>query len=116
KLQMVLEIAQHLGHTLDLDVLLAQLLDHLLQLFPQADRGMVLLCKEGSGGPADEPILRVHTQKTRNPGGPQDFPFSRSIVRKALEEGVGLLSEDVADDSKITSSQTFITLNLRSFL
>ena len=42
KLQVVLEIAQHLGSTLELDVLLNQLLEQLFRLFSQADRGMVL--------------------------------------------------------------------------
>src|SRR5262249_3691144 len=42
KLQMVLEIAQHLGRTLEMEALLNRLLEHLLRLFPQADRGMVL--------------------------------------------------------------------------
>src|SRR5438270_8501450 len=43
KLLAVLEIARHLARTLDLDELLPKLLDHLLRLFPQADRGLVLL-------------------------------------------------------------------------
>ena len=45
KLQVVLEIAQHLGHTLEPEPLLNQLLDHLLRLFPQTDRGLIMLCK-----------------------------------------------------------------------
>ena len=43
KLQVVLEIAQHLARTLDLEELLAKLLDQLIRLFPHADRAMVLL-------------------------------------------------------------------------
>src|SRR5215470_16321365 len=38
KLQVVLEIAQTLARTLELEPLLGKLLDHLLRLFPQADR------------------------------------------------------------------------------
>src|SRR5437764_167029 len=44
-----------------------------------------------------------------------DFPFSRSLVRHALAEGVGLLSEDVGDDLKLPKTATLIALNLRSF-
>ncbi|HMP16642.1 MAG TPA: FHA domain-containing protein, partial [Gemmatales bacterium] len=46
KLQVILEIAQQLSHTLDLKVLLPQLLERLLTLFLQADRGMIILLDE----------------------------------------------------------------------
>jgi serine phosphatase RsbU (regulator of sigma subunit) len=109
KLQVVLEIAEHLGHTLEMEPLLGELLEHLLRLFPQADRGMVLLC-EGER-------LKIRAQRSRRKGNEQDdYPYSRTIVRRALEEGVGLLSEDVAGDQKLVLSATMISLNLRSFL
>jgi serine phosphatase RsbU (regulator of sigma subunit) len=107
KLQVMLEIAQSLGHTLDIDPLLGRLLEHLLRLFPQADRGMVLLCERD----------RVHVRAQRlRQGGTGDFPYSRTLVRRALDEGVALLSEDVGHDQKIVLSATMMSLNLRSFL
>ncbi len=108
KLQVVLEIAQHLGHALDEDTLLGVLLDHLLRLFPQADRGMVMLCQN------DQFIVRA--QRSRQQGSGADYPYSRTIVRKALEDGVGLLSEDVGGDPNLKLSQTIVSLQLRSFL
>ncbi|MGH7222925.1 MAG: PP2C family protein-serine/threonine phosphatase, partial [Gemmataceae bacterium] len=109
KLQVVLEIAQHLGRTLEMEPLLGRLLEHLLRLFPQADRGMVLL-REGEQ-------LKVRAQHSRHASeGQGDYPYSRTIVRRALEEGVGLLSEDVSGDAKLVLSATLISLNLRSFL
>jgi sigma-B regulation protein RsbU (phosphoserine phosphatase) len=109
KLQVVLEIAQHLGRTLEMEPLLNRLLEHLLRLFPQADRGMVLLC-EGER-------LKVRAQHSRHKSAQQgDYPYSRTIVRRALEEGVGLLSEDVGGDPNLVLSATMISLNLRSFL
>jgi serine phosphatase RsbU (regulator of sigma subunit) len=108
KLQVVLQIAQDLGHTLDLDPLLGKLLDHLLRLFPQADRGMVLLCEKDR--------LVVRAQSSRYQGDSTDYPYSRTIVRRALDEGVGLLSEDVRGDRNLVLSATLVSLNLRSFL
>jgi serine phosphatase RsbU (regulator of sigma subunit) len=108
KLQVVLEIAQHLGRTLDPEALFGQLLDHLLRLFPQADRGMVLLCED------DHFIVRAQRSRIDRDHG--DYPFSKTIVRRALEDGVGLLSEDVGDDPKLVLSATLLSLNLRSFL
>jgi len=109
KLQVVLEIAQHLGRTLEMGPLLGRLLEHLLRLFPQADRGMVLLC-EGDR-------LKVRAQHSRHKSEDQsDYPYSRTIVRRALEEGVGLLSMDVNDDPNLVLSATLVSLHLRSFL
>ena len=108
KLQVMLQIAQDLGQTLDIDPLLGRLLEHLLRLFPQADRGMVLFC-EGER-------LVVRAQRTRQLGDHADFPYSRTIVRRALDEGVGLLSEDVRGDRNLVLSATLVSLNLRSFL
>lgn len=108
KLQMVLEIAQHLGRTLDPETLYGQLLDHLLRLFPQADRGMVLFC-EGER-------FVVRSQRSRMKRTHGDYPYSKTIVRRALEDGVGLLSEDVGDDPNLVLSATLVSLNLRSFL
>jgi serine phosphatase RsbU (regulator of sigma subunit) len=109
KLQVVLEIAQHLGHTLDVDPLLGKLLDHLLRLFPQADRGMVLLCER-------DDRLVVRAQRSRRKGEQADYPYSRTIVRRALNDGAGLLSEDVGGDSNLVLSATLVSLNLHSFL
>jgi serine phosphatase RsbU (regulator of sigma subunit) len=108
KLQLVLQIAQDLGQTLDIDALLGRLLDHLLRLFPQADRGMALLCEQDR--------LVVRAQRTRQQGAAADYPYSRTLVRRALDEGVGLLSEDVHGDRNLVLSATLVSLNLRSFL
>jgi serine phosphatase RsbU (regulator of sigma subunit) len=108
KLQVVLEIAQHLGRTLETEALLGRLLDQLLRLFPQADRGLVVLC-EGDR-------LMVRAQRSRVPGEGAEFPFSRSLVRKALDQGVGLLSEDVPADTRLVLTATLASLDLRSFL
>jgi serine phosphatase RsbU (regulator of sigma subunit)/pSer/pThr/pTyr-binding forkhead associated (FHA) protein len=108
KLQVVLEIAQHLARTLELEPLLGKLLDHLFRLFPQADRGMILLEENGR--------LVVRAQRARGSSEPTDFPYSRTIVKKALDEGVGILSEDVGGDERFASTATLIRLNLRSLL
>jgi serine phosphatase RsbU (regulator of sigma subunit)/pSer/pThr/pTyr-binding forkhead associated (FHA) protein len=108
KLQVVLEIAQHLARTLETEPLLGKLLDHLFRLFPQADRGMVLLEQQGR--------LVVRAQRARGSATPTDFPYSRTIVKKALDEGISILSEDVSQDDRFSTTATLVKLNLRSLL
>src|SRR5262249_30789229 len=111
-----------LGRTLEVKPLLNKLLEQLFRLFPQADRGMVLLCE------GDQYVVRAQRVRHRRAGGPAheagaarrpppaDLAFSRSIVKRALEDGVGLLSEDVGDDANLPKTATLLALNLRSFL
>ena len=108
KLQVVLEIAQNLSRTLDLDPLLDKLLEQIMRLFPQSDRSLVILY-EGDK-------LMVRAQRSRGTRDVTAIPYSRTIVRKALEEGVGLLSDDVQQDQRFDSSDTLTYLGLHSVL
>jgi serine phosphatase RsbU (regulator of sigma subunit)/pSer/pThr/pTyr-binding forkhead associated (FHA) protein len=108
KLQVVLEIAQHLALTLDEETLLGKFLDHLMRLFPQTERAMVLRC-EGDK-------LEVRAQRSRNPNDNSPFPYSRTVVKRALDDGVGILSEDAQADQRFLGSTTLTSLNLHSLL
>jgi serine phosphatase RsbU (regulator of sigma subunit)/pSer/pThr/pTyr-binding forkhead associated (FHA) protein len=108
KLKIVLEISQHLSRTLDIDQLVDKLLEQLMHLFPQADRGMVLL------GEPDHLIVRG--QRTRHPQDVGTHPYSRTIVKRALEEGVGILSDDIRGDARFQGSETISSLQIRSLL
>jgi serine phosphatase RsbU (regulator of sigma subunit) len=108
KLQVILEIAQHLGRTLDLEDLLDKLLAHLLRLFPQADRGVVLLL-EGER-------LRVRAQQSRRTGDPTTLSYSRTIVNRALLDGIGLLSDDIHSDQRFDPSASLSSLDVHSVM
>jgi serine phosphatase RsbU (regulator of sigma subunit) len=108
KLEVVLAIGQHLAASLDLDTLLGRLLDQLMSLFPNADRGLVLLYERG------ELVLRAH--RSRRPEDTSAYPYSRTVVKRALEGGVGILSEDVRSDLRFGAVSTLTALNLRSLL
>jgi serine phosphatase RsbU (regulator of sigma subunit) len=108
KLQTVLEIAQLLAGTLDMDTVLDKLLGHLMVLFPQTDRGLVLLC--------DGDKLVVRAQRARGAEDATTYSYSRTIVRKVLEDGVGIISDDVRTDQRFKTSSTLVSLKVRSLL
>lgn len=108
RLKTVLEITKHLARTLDVDQLLNKLLEQLMQLFPQADRSLVVMAEENN--------LELRAERLRRSGDERLTPFSRTIVRKALEEGVGLLSDDVKRDQRFAPSATLTSLELHSVL
>jgi sigma-B regulation protein RsbU (phosphoserine phosphatase) len=108
KLQCVLEISQSLARTLDLETLLAKLMDQLMRLLPQADRCLVLMCEEDK--------LLVRGQRCRHQVDEHAYPYSRTVVQRALAEGIGILSEDVQGDQRFLNSATLTSLNLRSLI
>lgn len=109
KLQVILEIAQQLSHTLDLKALLPQLLERLLTLFLQADRGMVVLLDERG---------RPEVRAIRTRYADQEIPrqFSRAVIKRVLEEGVGIVAEDASHDNRFNATQTLTSLGVRSFV
>jgi serine phosphatase RsbU (regulator of sigma subunit)/pSer/pThr/pTyr-binding forkhead associated (FHA) protein len=108
KLQVVLDIAQQLARTLELDPLLEKLLEQLMKLLPQADRVMVILCEQ------DKLMLRA--QRTRPGRDLSALSFSRTIVQRALTEGIGMLSEDLQSDQRYEPSHSIMSLDLHSIL
>jgi serine phosphatase RsbU (regulator of sigma subunit) len=107
KLHMVLEIAQQLSSTLELDALLDKLLEQLLKLLPQADRIMVILCE------GEKLIVRAQRTRREKLG---ELSFSRTIVRRALDEGIGIISEDVQSDQRYEASHSITSLDLHSVI
>jgi sigma-B regulation protein RsbU (phosphoserine phosphatase) len=108
KLQVLLELSRLLSNAVDSDALFSQLLEHLLILFPCADRGVVVLSKKGK--------LVVEAERSRSKGPQGGFPISRTIIRKAMEEGLGLLSEDIHSDERFSASTTLPRVESRSLL
>jgi serine phosphatase RsbU (regulator of sigma subunit)/pSer/pThr/pTyr-binding forkhead associated (FHA) protein len=108
KLQMVLEIAQHLARTLDMDTLLPKLLDQLMRLLPHADRCLILLL-EGDN-------LVVRGERSRLQKQESTYPYSRTVVNRALSEGIGILSEDIKADQRFQASSTLTSINLHSLI
>lgn len=120
KLRLVLDIARHLRTTLDLDPLLDRLLGHLFDLFPQAERAAAVLVEPDSvepPGPDREPrTLRVRAQRVREGAAAPTYPYSRSLMSRALDSGEALLSENVRQDPTVPQSPSVQALELRSFL
>lgn len=108
RLQVVLQLSRHLSGAVDKATLFGQLLDHMLELFPRADRGVAVLCEQGK--------FIVEGVRTRDRTAPVNFPISRTIVRKALEEGVGILSEDVHSDERFSGSSTLERVDIRTLM
>ena len=110
KLKALLEISTDLSKTLDQDALLPKLVDRLMDLFKQADRGFVIL--------HDTLTNRLASKVTRARRAQDEATarFSRSIVRRCLETGQALLSNDASNDARFNLSQSIADFRIRSVM
>ena len=110
KLKAILEISNRLAGTVDLQTLLPRILDTLFDVFPQADRGCVLLKEESSNR------LVPSAQKHRRPDEDDSVKLSRTILRKVLEDKSGILSADAVNDSRFDAAESISSLTIRSMM
>jgi adenylate cyclase len=102
KLKAVLAITSSVAGTIDLRTLLPKILDTLFHIFPQADRGSILLKDDRTG----EMIPRAI--KLRREDSTEGFRLSRTVLHKVLHERTGILSENVSADSQFQASESII--------
>lgn len=113
KLRAVLEITRSLGNSLSLDDILPKILDSLFKVFPQADRGYILLMEDG-GTRLVPCAIKISHQK---PGDSVTIgPISSTIAKRVLSEGRAILSHDAANDQRFEISQSVIDMVIRSMI
>jgi len=107
KLRAILQITKSLSRTLDLGVLLSKMLDGLFEIFPQADRGLVLLNEGGR--------LIPKAVKGRR-SGQESVQYSRTLVEKVMDERRAILSQDATRDERIPAARSISRLQIRSVM
>lgn len=85
------KISQQLSSRLELQEILEQTLDTLFEIFPNAERGFILL-KEGEPGSLVPQVLRSRTGPTG------ELTISRTVLDRVLNKGEAILSKNVIDD------------------
>jgi serine phosphatase RsbU (regulator of sigma subunit)/pSer/pThr/pTyr-binding forkhead associated (FHA) protein len=113
KLRHLLEISSNLSKTLELTPLLPKIVDTLFQIFRQADRGFLIQAEEAGTGPLK---LMPRVVKTRRAVDEANARFSKSIVRRCLETGQALLSDDAQKDNRVQLSQSVVDFRIRSVM
>ncbi|HEV7999114.1 MAG TPA: SpoIIE family protein phosphatase [Planctomycetaceae bacterium] len=110
KLRAVIEIARGLAGTVDLQRIIPLILDTLFTIFPQADRGCILL-QDGEPG-----NMVPVAQKHRKPDADETVKLSRTILNKVLAERTGILSADATSDSRFEAAASISSLTIRSMM
>jgi sigma-B regulation protein RsbU (phosphoserine phosphatase) len=109
KLRAVLGLNRAIGASLSLGDVLPRLLDGLLEVFPQADRGFVLLAQPPSGQ------LRVRERRIKRPGAGA-ARVSRTLIEKVATSRKAILSADTATDTRFQANESVLVTNIRSVM
>ncbi len=113
KLRHLLDISSNLSKTLELTPLLPKIIDILFQMFRQADRGFLILAEEGESGRLKLMPRVVKTRRSIDEGNAQ---FSKSIVRRTLQDAQALLMDDAQRDDRVQLSQSVVDFRIRSVM
>jgi|GEM_PF-1914542 len=100
RLQLILEITRCLDSPYEREQMLSRLLERLAKIFPQMDRGYVLLANEA--GNQLKPVAIRQSDQDRL----EEMtirPVTRSIARQVLKEGKAILSVDQVRSEERTS-------------
>lgn len=109
KLRAVLEITRHLGRSVAVDEFLPKILDSLFEVFPQSERGYILLA-EKPGGPLS---LRAAKQRSDAGGNSHTLgPISRMVAERVMKAGEGILSNSGDPDSVVEETRIHSQLSV----
>ncbi len=93
KLQAILEIIRSLGRTLEVDIFLPNVLESLFEIFPQADRGYILLADPEDGHLSPKAMKSRYGEEGSST---TMGPISRSLAARVMSAGEAILSSDAA--------------------
>lgn len=109
KLKAVIDITRSLAGIVDVKAICPKILDTLFDIFPQADRGCILL-KDETGK------LVPRAMKHRRAEEDATVKLSKTILNKVLNDKTGILSADAANDAAFSASESISSLSIRSMM
>jgi adenylate cyclase len=107
RLSILFEISQALGGSHSIEAMLEQIMDKLFQVFPQADRGFMLL-----GGSIDE--LKPVVVRNRNQKEKPEVQISKTIARKIIGEKQAILSQNAMEDDRFSGGMSILNFRILS--
>jgi phosphoserine phosphatase RsbU/P len=109
KLRAVLEISRNLSNSLKIEEVLPKILESLFALFPQTDRGFILLW--------DMDTKRLFPKAVRHRHVPsEEAAISRTVLDYAIRTARAVLSADAGHDDRFDASQSIRLHQIRSIM
>ena len=110
RLKALLEISSSLGGQLELDEVLPATIEGLFRIFPQADRGFIVMETD------DGKLIPRWAQNRSQEEEGATIRISRTIIREVMDGRVPVLSLDAASDSRFEMSDSIVDFKIRSMI
>lgn len=110
QLRALFGINRAIGASLSLEEVVPRLLEGLFEIFPQADRGFVLLVDP------DSSRLLLRGKRLRGPGGEGPPRLSVSVLDTVMKTRRAILSNDLQSDARFDASQSIMSGWMRSVM
>lgn len=108
-LRAVLGISRSIGASISLGEVLPRLLDGLMEAFPQADRGFVMLAQPATGR------MTLRARRLKDPdAGP--VRLSRTLIDRVAQSGQAVLSADATSDTRFQANESVLVGRIRSVM
>jgi phosphoserine phosphatase RsbU/P len=109
RLRQLSEMAEILGNVIDADTLFPKVLEKLLDVFPGAERGCIMVCEpDGSNLHSMAALAR--------PGVQSRMSVSRSLASEVAATRSAVLSADVSGDERFDPQHTVVRYGLRTVM
>jgi len=105
------EISNLFSSSLDEKVIFHQILDKLFEMFPQADRGFVIM--------VDPDTSRLVPRAARTGSGAGDLQsvaISQTIVRAVMRQNKAVITKDAMTDERFAEGASIVNLQMRSVM
>ncbi len=103
------ELARDLSSSLDLDTVLAKVMDRVITLM-RASRGFIVLVDQIDG------TLSVQMSSGSDPEKARQFLGSKTVIERVVNSGQAVVSTDASLDDRFKGQQSVIMQNLRSII
>jgi len=110
KLKALLEIGKNLGGAVGLGEVLPKLMDNLFTIFPQADRGFIVLKDPSTGRLVPKAV------KHRREDSDEGIRISRTVVNSVMATREAVLSADAATDHRFDMSESIVDFQIHSMM
>jgi len=116
RLRTVVEISNKVTNQLDMDALLDEIMNSLFRVFPQADRGFIMLKRDDAEDEinADNLVSKVSKHRDRDKAGA--ITISRRVIDEVVTHRIAILTADAMDDDRFAGAMSVMNFQIRSMM
>ena len=109
RLRLLSEVAEILGNVIEAEKLFPRVLEKLFEVFPEAERGCIMVCDPDGG--SLHPVAAL-----ARPEAQHHMAVSRSLAREVVATRSAVLSADVSGDERFDPQHTVVRSGLRTVM